>query len=179
MAQSKFLTNNATLHIQANGDVLIKRRRLLSGAGILAGLLLALFGLGLLISIFSSFSVGRLLIAAALLLSSYPVLRSAWQGLQQPNILIEKSAQRVSQQPALLGGGEARHWSCSQFAGVAVWRSGQIRVGRTTEDVYQAGLVLSEGQLLPLVEIPAKKRAKTAEILAAATGLGIVQIKQQ
>lgn len=177
MAQSKFLTNNATLHIQANGDVFIKRRRLLSGAGIFAGLFLALLGLAILINIFSSFNVGGLLFAAILLFSSYGVLRSAWRGFRQPNILIEKSAQRVSLQPTLMGG-EARNWSFSQFAGVAIWRSGQIRVGGATEDVYQAGLVLSEGQPMSLVEIPAKKRDKTAEILAAATGLGIIQIRQ-
>jgi hypothetical protein len=177
MAQSKFLTNNATLHIQKNGDVFIKRRRLLSGAGIFAGLFLALFGLLILINSLSPFSIGELLFAVILMASSYPVLRAAWRGLRQPNILIEKSAQRVSLQPTLLGG-EARNWSFSQFAGVAVWRSGQIRVGGATQDVYQAGLVLSEGQPLSLVEIPAKKRDKAAEILAAATGLEIIQFRQ-
>jgi hypothetical protein len=61
---------------------------------------------------------------------------------------------------------------------MAVWRSGQIRVGDATQDVYQAGLVLSEGQPLSLVEIPAKKCEKAAEILAAATGLEIIQSRQ-
>ena len=89
MAQAKFLTNNATLHIQKNGDVLIKRRRLLSAAGIFAGLFLALFGFLILINSFSPFSIGSLVFGAIMLFSSYPVLRAAWRGLRQPTILIE------------------------------------------------------------------------------------------
>ena len=59
MAQSKFLTNNATLHIKANGDVFIKRRRFLYGAGLFAGLLMVLGGLGLLVNAFSPFALTR------------------------------------------------------------------------------------------------------------------------
>jgi hypothetical protein len=178
MAQSKFLTNDATLHVQANGDVFINRRRLLSGAGVFAGLFLVLFGIATLINFFSSFNLYGLLYTIGLWVSGYNVVRFAWQGFRQPNIRIEKSAQRVSLRPTLMGG-EARHWSFSQFAGVAIWHSNKIRVGETTEDVYQAGLVLSDGQPMALVEIPAKKCDKVAEILVAATGMEIVQIRQQ
>ena len=178
MAQSKYLTNNATLQIKANGDVFIKRRRMLGGAGLLAGLLLALLGLAILKSLFSSFNIGNLLFAVVLLFSSYAVIRSAWRGFRQPNILIEKSAQRISLQPTLMGG-EAREWSFSQFSGVAVWRSGQIQIGDAKQDVFQAGLITSGGQPMSLVEIPAKKCDKVVEILTEATGLGTIQVGQK
>jgi hypothetical protein len=139
--------------------------------GSLFGILLILIGVS------APFSIGRLLSGCVLLFSSYTVLRSAWKGIRQPNILIEKSTQSIGLKPTLVGG-EKRSWSFSQFTGVAVWRSSQIRVGLAAEDVYQAGLVSSEGQPVPLVEVSATKRERTAESLASATGLGIMQIGQ-
>ena len=175
---AKLLTNNASIQIKKNGDVFIKRRRMLGVAGIIAGLLLAIAGFFILINIFSSFSFGNLLFAVVLMISSYFVLQSAWRSLKEPNMLIENIAKRVSQKSTILGG-KAHEWEISEFSGVAVWRSGQIRVGRTTEGVYQAGLILSDGQPMALVEIPAKKCDKAIEILATATGLGIIQVGQK
>ena len=182
MAQSKFLTNNATLFIKANGDVLIKRRRLLSGAGIVAGLLMALGGLGILVNAFSPFSLFSLLLGVILPISGYFVLRAAWRGLREPNILIEKSAQHVSLKP-MWGSEGARHWYFSELAGVAIWHSGHFVIGSdagdvSQVDVYEAGVVLSGGQPISLVEIPDKKRDRVAEILTEATGLGIIELKQ-
>jgi hypothetical protein len=186
MSQAKFLTNNATMHIRANGDVLIKRRTLLYGAGLFAGLLLALGGLGILITGLTDFDLAGLLFGALIALGSYFVVRAAWRGLREPEILIEKSARRIRLKPGLLGG-EVRHWSFAEMSGVAIWHSGQkpvglklieLFIGNSPDDVYQAGVVLSGGQPIALLEIPAKSQDRVAGILTEVTGLGIIQIEQ-
>ena len=185
MTQAKFLTNNATMHIRANGDVLIKRRRFLYGAGLIAGGFLALGGLGFLIIGLFDFDLAGLLFGAPMVLGSYFVLRAAWRGLREPEILIEKSARRITLKPGLLRGGVQR-WSFTDLIGVAIWHSGRKPVGlklvelfteTSLEEVYQAGVVVSGGQPLALVEIPAKSQESVAEILTQATGLGIIQIE--
>ena len=166
----------------ANGDVHIKRRRLLSGAGIFAGLLMALGGLGFLVNAFSPFSLVGLLFGVFLPIGSYFVLRAAWRGFREPNIVIEKSAQRISLKPMWGSEGE-RHWYFSELAGVAIWHSGHFVVASDSADVsqvdvYEAGVVSSGGQPISLVEIPDKKRDRVAEILTEATGLEIIQLEQ-
>jgi len=175
MAQSKLRTNYSTLHIRTNGDVVIRPRRLLSVAGIIAGLLLAFGGIFLLIDMFSSFNIGDLLWGVGLLFFSYQVLRLALRSLQNPTMLIEKATRRIIVNPSKFErGARAFDMELSKFSGVAVRLSGNLGGGKKG-NIYQVGLLFPDGSLMPLVEVPAKKIERAAEILSEATNLGIIQ----
>ena len=174
MAQNKLVTNNATMIIQPNGDLLIKPRRLRNIVGLALVLPLAVGSIFFLISAFSEVSLDSLLWAVALGGLGYFLARSSWRNVRKSDLMIEKTTQRVSRP----GGRDPQSWPFSAFIGVASVVSfsfgRQGRQGNERSQIFQIGLVFSDGNLLSLVETGYKRRDKAVTMIAETTGLDIL-----
>ncbi len=82
----------------------------------------------------------------------YFLMRNSWRDMRKPGLIIEKTAQRVKQS----GGQNPQSWPFSTFIGVASMVSASIgrqgRQGDERSQIFQVGLALSNGKLMPLVE---------------------------
>jgi hypothetical protein len=167
MPTERMTTPNVTLQVQPNGDVDIRRRVSSIWVEATIGLLFIAFGLWMLRE-GMCFAVA--LLAAALL----PLIQSGKE-LRRPNILIEKSPRRVTQQLRWLSQGAGQSWSLDAFAGAAYY----ITTGRRGIQMHQVGLVFSDGKLFPLARITPTQREQVMSLLTTATGLPKLELKNR
>jgi len=167
MPEEKITAINATAQVLPNGDVYIRRRVSSGLGGVAVGLALMALGLWMLRE-GMCFAVA--LLAAALL----PLIQSGKE-LRRPNILIEKSPRRVTQQLRWPSRGDGQSWSLDAFAGVAYY----ITTGRRGIQMHQVGLVFSDGKLFPLAQITPAQREQIMSMLTTATGLPKLELKNK
>ena len=177
MAQNKLVSNNATLIVQPNGDLLIKPRRLRSIVGLALVLPLLVGAILFLVSAFSDgIKISALLWAVVLGGLAYFLARNSWRDVRKPGLTIEKTAQRVNRP----GGQDAQSWPIDTFVGVVSVVSGSIgRQGNERSQIYQVGLALPDGSIMPLVETGYKQRDKAMAMITEATGLEILAAQQK
>ncbi len=178
MAQNKLVTNNATMIIQPNGDLLIKPRRLRSMMGFVLVLPIAVGTIFFLINGFSEGgSFSSLTWAIVLGVLGFFLARSSWRDVRKPDLMIEKTAQRVNRP----GGQDPQSWAFSTFIGVTSVVSGSLgRQGLQDAErsqIFQIGLTFHDGKLMSLVETGYKKRDKAISMIAEITGLEILSAK--
>ena len=167
MPEEKITAINVTGQVLPNGDVYI-RRRVSSGLwGLIAGAAVIVFGLW---SLREGVCFGWAFLVVALL----PLAQSAKE-LQRPDVLIERSPRRVTQQPRWPSKGTGQSWSLDAFAGVAHYTA----IGRRWTQAHRVGLVFSDGKLFPLAQIMPTQREQVMSMLTTATGLPKLELKSR
>jgi hypothetical protein len=167
MPTERVTTTNVTLQVQPNGDVDIRRRVSSGLVGVAVGLALIALGLWMLRE--------GMCFAVALLASALLPLIQSSKELRMPNILIEKSPRRVTQQLRWPSRGAGKSWSLDAFAGVAYY----ITTGRRGIQMHQVGLVFSDGKPFPLARIAPGQREQVMNMLTTATGLPKLELKSK
>ena len=167
MPTERVTTTNVTLQVQPNGDVDIRRRVSSGLVDMAVGLALMAFGLW---ALREGVCFGWIFMAVALL----PLVQSGKE-LRRPNILIEKSPRRVTQQLRWPSKGAGQSWSLGAFAGVAYY----VTTGRRGIQMHQVGLVFSDGKLFPLARITPAQREQVMSMLTTATGLPKLELKNK
>ena len=167
MPEEKITAINATAQVLPNGDVYIRRRVSSGLVDMAVGLALIAFGLW---ALREGVCFGWIFMAVALL----PLVQSSKE-LRRPNILIEKSPRRVTQQLRWPSKGTGQSWSLDAFAGVAHYTA----IGRPWMQAQRVGLVFLDGKLFPLAQITPAQREQVMSMLTTATGLPKLELKNK
>ena len=163
-------TTNMTFQVQPNGNVHIRRRLLRSFVGVVLGLLFIAIGIVLFMSLLSG-KASPIYVPCGLFVFGVVLLIYSGKELGAPDILIEKSLRRVTQQSRWPFRSTVQIWPLDAFVSVAYHVIGYITTRRSKTSVYGVSLVFPDGKTLPLAEITPKQREQVMEILKTATGL--------